>query len=586
MNASRTFWLLLVVLGLGGYIWFYELHQMSTQERATLERQAFDLPVDQIVGIGIQTRSYQVDIKKTEQGWELLHPKGARAGTPVVQQLLARFKNLGKGELITPADMRERELTLADFGLPVPQLILRLETAGESREYHVGDPNPLGNAVYVKENASQNVMLISSDLLDVLPADVAAYRDKTLFPLHFEEVQALDFIDANRTLRLEKREGIWLFKEPLNAKGDQEKIEDMIRKLLQARIDGVVNDPSEEELAGFDGREQVLRVWSANSKVPVEVVVGGDLPRDPDFCFLRITGQEGLVVVSKGMRNLAQTPVAALRDRRLFAMDPQAVQSIALNRGAETLRLEKKENEWWVVDPVNMKASSLRVQNMIEIWLNARVEHFVAWEPLPVPPLMTVSFGHFSGEEKREIAFDILEEGATPGRVWLHKQGDSEKLLTVPDLVKYAPVDVLPYLSKNVLRFEPNQVVRLSLSHGEKTDTVSRAGADQPWTAQTETGVVDQDRIADILDTFSQLTAKNLLSLKRGGFNAYGLEQPAIRLSIGLAGEETGNRTLLLHQQESEDEQPVYGMVQGQPLIFEIGVEEYNRLKTPLGSVE
>lgn len=579
MKASKTVLLLLLVLGLGGYIWFYEMHQMSTHERLSLERQAFDLPVEQIVGIGIKIREYQVDMKKNEQGWELLHPKGARAGTPVVKQLLARFKNLGRGELITPADMRERELTLADFGLPVPQLILRLETAGESRVYHVGDPNPLGNAVYVKEASSQNVMLISSDLLDVLPADLAAYRDKTLFPLHFEEVQALDLIDAARTLRLEKLEGGWVFKKPVSARGDQEKITELIQKFLQARIDGVLNDPTEEDLANFAASEKVVRIWSVNSKVPVEVVVGGDLPLDPDFCYLRIAGQEGLVVVSKGLRNLAQTPVASLRNRSLFPGDLQNIQSVAIHRGLETLRLEKKANEWWVVDPVNMKASSARVQNMIKNWQDARVEFFKD-QAVGGEVALKVSFGVDAKPEPQTLSFEVMNAGEVPGRALLRKDSEEGLLQVVPDLVKYSPVEVLPYLSREVLAFDPKQAVRLSLGIAEKSFTFIRKDAGEPWTSQNKTDALDQAIIEEIISAFSTVFAESLEELNPPDLSVYGLDQPRIRLSIGLAGEEAANRTMLISLPEGESS-PV-GILQGQNLVFKLAPAYLDIIRNPV----
>jgi hypothetical protein len=579
MKASKTVLLLLLVLGLGGYIWFYEMHQMSTHERLSLERQAFDLPVEQIVGIGIKTREYEVDLQKTEQGWELLHPKGARAGTPVVKQLLARFKNLGRGELITPADMRERELTLADFGLPVPQLILRLETAGENRVYHVGDPNPLGNAVYVKEVSSQNVMLISSDLLDVLPEDLAAYRDKTLFPLHFEEVQALDFIDAARTLRLEKLEGGWVFKKPVNAKGDQEKITELIQKLLQARIDGVVNDPSEEELANFAASEKVVRIWSVNSKVPVEVVVGGDLPLDPDFCYLRIVGQEGLVVVSKGMRNLAQTPVASLRNRRLFAADPQNIQAVSLQRDLTSLRLEKKGNEWWVVDPVNMKASSARVQSMIKNWQEARVEFFKD-QAIGGVATLKVSFEVDAAQEPQTVAFEVMDGGAVPGRALLRKDSEEGLLQVLPDLVKFTPVEVLPYLSREVLSFDPKQAVRLSLSIAEKSFTFVRKDPGEAWTSQNEAEALDQAIIEGMIKAFSTVFAESLVELNPADLSVYGLDQPRIRLSVGLAGEEAANRTMLISL-PGNDASPV-GILQGQNLVFKLAPAYLDIIRNPV----
>jgi hypothetical protein len=400
-----------------------------------------------------------------------------------------------------------------------------------------------------------------------------------LFPLHFEEVQALDFIDAARTLRLEKLEGGWVFKKPVNAKGDQEKITELIQKLLQARIDGVVNDPSEEELANFAASEKVVRIWSVNSKVPVEVVVGGDLPLDPDFCYLRIAGQEGLVVVSKGMRNLAQTPVASLRNRRLFAADPQNIQAVSVQRDLTSLRLEKKGNEWWVVDPVNMKASSARVQSMIKNWQEARVEFFKD-QAIGGVATLKVSFEVDAAQEPQTVAFEVMDGGAVPGRALLRKDSEEGLLQVLPDLVKFTPVEVLPYLSREVLSFDPKQAVRLSLSIAEKSFTFVRKDPGEAWTSQNEAEALDQAIIEGMIKAFSTVFAESLVELNPADLSVYGLDQPRIRLSVGLAGEEAANRTMLISL-PGNDASPV-GILQGQNLVFKLAPAYLDIIRNPV----
>ena len=579
MKVSRTILLLLVVLGMGAYIWFYEINQLSTAEELALQRQAFDLQVEQIHGIGIQTSDYAVDLFKTDQGWELIHPKGARAAAPVVQQLLARFKTLGKGDLITPADMRENEKSLAEYGLAVPRIKLTLTTPGQTREYQVGDVNPLGNSVYVKEESTQNVIPVSTDLLEILPIDVLAYRDKTLFPLHEEEVQAVDLIGEDRMLRLEKREGEWVLKTPVSSLADQEQVLALIQKLLQSRIEGVVNDPGTQDMENFERSEDVIRLWPVNSKVPVELVVGGDLPMNPDQLLVRISGQEGLVKVSKGMRMLAQSPVELFRDRRLFNVDPQSIVRISIQQGGGRLVLEKKGIDWQVVDPVTMKASSARVQNMMKTWMEAQVENFVEDDP-ELQALKEVSFTPEEADGEKPVTFEIVENLGLPGRALLRKSGEQGLLQVVPDLVKYAPVNVLPYLSREVLTYNPLEVVRLSLSHGERTQAVIRTGPDQPWTAQEETGDVDQERVSEIIRTFSKVFAENLVELNPLDLVQYGLENPPIRLSVGLAGEQAGNRTLWLSRPEENG--PVMAILQGQNLVFQMSQEDFQMVVEPL----
>ncbi|MDA3874176.1 MAG: DUF4340 domain-containing protein, partial [Kiritimatiellae bacterium] len=381
MRSGKTFLLLLAVVGLGGYIWFFELRSLSTEERKAMDRQAFDLPVERINRIRLRTPDYEVMMFQTKQGWELEHPKGARAAESVAHQLLARFRTLSRGVLITPADMRKDERTLADYGLAVPRMVLTLGTAADEREYRIGDPSPLGNALYVKEEASQNVMLVSSDLLEILPENVFAFRDKNLFPMNRSDVRALALIAGDRVARLEKSDGEWWFRDPFSGYADQEKIPELVEKFLQARLLGVVNDPSSEVLEAFRSREDVIRMWSATSSVPVEVVVGGDVSTEPEACYARLSGQEGLVMVSKGLRMLVNSEMRVLRDRRVLRTELDAITAVEIQTPDQEVRLEKSGEFWKVRKPLEREASLLRVQRMVQTWLDSRVELFLDAAP-------------------------------------------------------------------------------------------------------------------------------------------------------------------------------------------------------------
>lgn len=582
MRSSKTVLLLLAVIGTAAYIWFFEMRSYSTDQRRELDRQAFDLPVERINRIGLRTPEYDMMMFRTGQGWELEHPQGAKAAEALVNQLLARFRTLNRGVLITPADMRRDERTLADYGLAVPRMVLTLGTGGEQREYRIGDPNPLGDALYVKEEASQNVMLVSSDLLEILPEDVFAFRDKNLFPMSRSDVRSLALITEQRVARLERSGGDWWFREPFSGYADQEKVPELVEKFLQARLLGVVNDPSPEVLEAFQSREDVIRLWPATSKVPVELVVGGDVPTEPEACYARLSGQEGLVLVSKGLRILARSEMRALRDRRVLRAGPDTVTAVEIRTPDQEMRLEKSGEFWNVRKPMEREASLLRVRRMIQVWLDARVELFLPAEP-ERKSLYRVSFEHDRNGETRTDRFEVLGGEEIPeGRAWLRTDRDGEIMQVVPDLLQFSPVDTLPYLSREILQFDPAAVVRLSVTQGEESVVVSRRNAQEPWSPGEVGRRIHPNAIENLLAGLSTLHAETLVALNPDSLEPYGLDRPAVRLSIGLGGDQPGNFTLLIHAPESGDR--VYALLQGRNLVFELPSSRMKEIQEPIVS--
>jgi hypothetical protein len=167
-----------------------------------------------------------------------------------------------------------------------------------------------------------------------------------------------------------------------------------------------------------------------------------------------------------------------------------------------------------------------------------------------------------------------------PGRALLRKDSEEGLLQVLPDLVKFTPVEVLPYLSREVLSFDPKQAVRLSLSIAEKSFTFVRKDPGEAWTSQNEAEALDQAIIEGMIKAFSTVFAESLVELNPADLSVYGLDQPRIRLSVGLAGEEAANRTMLISL-PGNDASPV-GILQGQNLVFKLAPAYLDIIRNPV----
>jgi len=542
MRGSKTVFLLFCVLLLGGYIWFVERNRLSLAEQKAVDRQAFDLSMDRVDRIGIRTSSLEVEMVFDGTRWILTEPEGARASQPVVHQLLARFRNLSRGEFITPADMRSRSLTLADFGLEVPRMILTLGVEDERRVYSVGSTNPLETALYVKEESSQNVMLISSDLLSILPPDVSHFRDPDLFSVSPSEVQEIALVSSQGTVRLEREGDSWWLVNPTRARSDNAKVNDLLQKLSKSRIEAVVNRPGPDEMEAFHaaGHVDVLRLWAGTQPVPIEIEIGGTVPGNADRCYARIVGLEGLVEVSRGLRVLAQTPSAALRDRSVLSLPPNTIHTVEITDGDDVILLKKQDSGWHLQEPLNLPASGAHIQRLITQWHDAMVESFLSGDKAPEPSsTWTVSFQ--SGEPPAGATFTVVDNQAPPGRAFVKKSSSGELLQVVPDVVKFFPRDALFYVSKQIVTFDPSAAVRISVEHQGDTFTVSRTTVEASWSEKDGGEKANDAVLLEVLNTVSRLAADAVMA-----YQPDAAADPDYLLSIGLGGKHPENITLAL----------------------------------------
>lgn len=574
MKRSGTFLLLIAVLGLGAYILLVDQHRESTPERQEELRRAFRIDPDRTTFLGIRRAEYHIELERVQQEWVFRVPEGARAQDSMVRQTLSRLRGLSRGELITPADMRARGQTLADFGLEIPTAILQIEDHHGRREYRVGNFNPLGTALFVKEENSSNIMAISSDLLEILPLDPTLFRDRRLLPFPMEDLRQLTLRSTDRVMRLERQDQHWQITEPAPALADAQAMEGILQRLGQARIEQFVEERGGDTTRfGFESAV-ILRAHARGDRQPVELRIGAVVPGEAGQRYARFAGRQGVFTVSEGLRQLVQIEEMALRDRRVLPVAFGDIRRISL-WGPENgeLRLRRSGDQWQIRLPTERPASAERVERLWEVWSASRIE-LLPEDPPESELLYRIAF-ELSDRPDAPLTFAVHRAVAAPGRVWLRPEGQAAFWQVLPDTLAFFPTDALAYQSRVVLQFTPSDVIRVSLSQSGEEQQVTRTAAQASW--QSPGGIPNPVALHQLLSLASSLRADTLLPTDP----ALVPEAAAIRISFGLGGTAPANRTLLLFAGEAEEEAWT-GFVLGGTARFTLPADTVRQLTQPL----
>ena len=570
MKAFRSLILLILVLGLGGYIYWVDSEKATTPEREAAQRRAFSIDLARLKTLAIRRPEYTLELYREGEDWVLSSPEGVPASQATVRQTLSRLHALSRGELITPADMRERGQTLADFGLAVPVAVLGLEDSRGTRRYRIGNPNPLGNALYVQEESSQNVMLISSDLLEILPLRADAFRDRRILMPPATAVRALSFRSPGRMVRLEAQGDQWLLTEPFRFPAQPERMTLLLDQLASARIERFLL-PAEISGDPF-GREEdlvILRAHFSGNLPQLELEIGNRVPGEPQARYARFAGQEGVFIVSDGLRSLAMTELLALQKLNILPVSPEQVSAFTLSgpEGTPQITLARSVDGWEIHAPMNARASAAHAQRILEIWTSATIEERsppgqadewlytfeVTLEDMPVSVPTT---------------FEVFTDADGSGVVWVRPGGMHELWRIFPDTLRFIPLEPLEYLSRKVLEFDADAAIRIRIQNPQQEMTLTREGPGRAWTGDREDhGAVnvDEARALEVLKAFGSLSAVRLLARGPVRPEDWGLEEAPYRLSVGLGGDRPGSRTLRI---APHAEWGLVGTVQGQDLIF------------------
>ena len=137
MRPRTLLILLVVVLGLGAFIWFYERELPSSEERIELQKHILKVEKDDVLAVTIESSKGRVRLErvpapkaaKTDAAalevadeWRLLEPIATRADTFAVDRLLDAVTTLEKTRTLEKVDAK-------DVGLDKHRATVRLSSA-------------------------------------------------------------------------------------------------------------------------------------------------------------------------------------------------------------------------------------------------------------------------------------------------------------------------------------------------------------------------------------------------------------------------------------------------------------------------
>jgi hypothetical protein len=159
MKTRTTAILVLIFLGLAGYVYLVELRHASPPEpSAAAPATLWELPADQIVALTVRGNDQETRLVRSAAGeWMLEAPTAELADQGRVRQVLDRLAGLTPTRVLT-----ETLSPLEDYGLDRPALEVTLQLAdGRSEALDIGLPNPQGTAHYAQLHGSEAIYLLS-----------------------------------------------------------------------------------------------------------------------------------------------------------------------------------------------------------------------------------------------------------------------------------------------------------------------------------------------------------------------------------------------------------------------------------------
>lgn len=187
-----------------------------------------------------------------------------------------------------------------------------------------------------------------------------------LYTMTAAEVERLEVQNGPRLFAFERRAEGWWMTQPQNAKADKMVLDALVDEFATVKYDREVDKNCRNpQKYGLDRPALQLRLFRKGGAQPVRMLEFG-LKNDMDgSSYVRLAGSTAVVMLPAFKRTQLEKEVFDFRDKKILVLDSAAVAAITYSRGDATFSLARKENRWWLEQPLSSLAAETKVSDML-----------------------------------------------------------------------------------------------------------------------------------------------------------------------------------------------------------------------------
>ena len=586
MKFKTTLFLLILVLAVGGYIWFVDRFKPSTAELKQTEKRVLqDFRPELITRITIARQVRENDtgkvlrletyeLEKETLGWKLVKPVNFPVNTPLVRQILDNLKKVDQNRFISGSEYENinRDAT----GLNAPDIIATFETPQTSVVLRVGAQVPLGWEYYAELKGKRQAYFIPNQMRDILCFETDSseqdVRRRRVFDVAPEYVNAVQMTIDGVEIDLRKGKDIlsWYTQTPVYDRGDDKLIGEMVKNLSKIDVLKYIEQPREK----IDFKYSVALVQRENSQrlqisdVVIEVDEWDETNR---FSYARRSEYGQFFTLHPDVLASFVPDVDHYRAKTLIAPGVfDDVCELELKKDGKTMNFsyDKQENKW---DLTSMLTTTLKDEMAIE-------DYVFLWMDMPIARFAGAEEANSALREKflelrvryqdRDEYENYVISAPKDGLMFMERMTNVYVAVSAENVGKLYTTNVFRFLSREAMNVPEKEVEKIELETQETS--VSLNYGTNFWIA------TENDRSRQILPRVRDEIASRMPVLidhyvkecSELDLPDYGLDKPFLKISFVLKNGES--KTISLGK---ETEGGRYGMLGEQPYVFVVNKE-------------
>lgn len=630
MKPKTTLILLVIAVVIGAFVWYDAKYLDPTDKVKEQEKRVLPkLKPDDVARLELRNTNGVIVVERAGDKWDMKQPFAVRANKPNINSILSDLEFLDAERVITPKELQEAQVGLADYGLDKPQIEVTFtlkDKPDKPRTLKMGSASQVGDNLYVMVDGRENVYLVGKSLLGRLNKSVDDLRDRAVVDVETGQLTRLEIKSGNRQIELTHAEAgeagteTWRISRPIQARADREKVGAIARQLSDLEVDTfVTEEPKDLKLYGLDDAPHEVSVFTKGSDGARIVLFGVSPTNDTEKVYAKRKSANSIFLVKKDFTTNLVLQVNDLRDRKLAEFDTEQVRRVELEVGGHALKLARARDDWEIAEPAKFKAEQDACGDLVHLVADVEIKEFVADVVTDLAtygldkPFAQITLHKAAGAAVESPKAESASTNAAPATTTPAAATEPAPIVTVQvgkvdptkgivyvkrvdepfvygaetNFLADLPKGLLDLRNRTILDVDADSVSKIEIARGASkfvTDRVfvkNESGVEsREWKLVSPAqGVLDVDAVVDAVAALSDLKAEKLVADNPSNLAEYGLDQPALTATFVTAATTNAPELtyVLLVGKEGADKRHC-AQLKGNPLVFELDETTFDQI--------
>jgi hypothetical protein len=328
-----------------------------------------------ITKVVLKKGAYETDLQKTGGKWQITAPMPYPADQSAASQLVASAANVSSDRVV-----EDKASNLSAYGLNAPILELDITgTRGKISRLKIGDDTPTNSGSYAMLEGDPRVFTIASYVKTGVDKSVNDLRDKRLLTFDQDKLSRVELIAKKEDIEFGRDKDQWQIVKPKPARADSLQIEEMLRKLKDAKMDLTLSpDDAKKAVTTFATGTPVATVKLTDPSGTQQI----EIRKVKDDYYAKSSIVPGVFKVTPELGAGVDKALDDFRNKKLFDFGFNDPNKVEMHVNGKAYSFQKGGDDWF---SNGKKLDSVSLQSLIDKLRDLSATKFVDTGTLGTP---------------------------------------------------------------------------------------------------------------------------------------------------------------------------------------------------------